>query len=92
MTIQRRYGGFSHPPRGTPVDEHSMAVRLRRARRIAKVTSRELADLLGIEVMTIRRIENGHRTTRPKSLKLVEMWVTRIEPRVEDIHGDFDGK
>jgi DNA-binding XRE family transcriptional regulator len=85
MPIQRRFGGFTLPPRGTPIDEHALSTRLRRARRIAKVTHRELADLLGIELMTIRRIEQNYRVTRPKSQELVEMWITRIEPRVEEI-------
>lgn len=85
MPIQRRYGGFTLPPRGTPIDEHSLGTRLRRARRIAKITHRELADLLGVELMTIRRIENNYRVFRPKAQELVEMWISRIEPRVEEV-------
>lgn len=86
MTLLARFGGYTIPPRGTPIDEHSLATRLRRAKRIAKITNRELANLLGIELMTIKRIEQNYRTTRPKSVELVEMWITRVEPRpVEEL-------
>lgn len=86
MTLLARFGGYTIPPRGTPIDQHSLATRLRRAKRIAKITNRELANLLGIELMTIKRIEQNYRTTRPKSVELVEMWITRVEPRpVEEL-------
>lgn len=59
---------------------HPLSTRLKRTRKIHKLTQRQLADLLGVGKRTIDQLEEFNRYPyQPATLQLIEMWVVRNE-------------
>lgn len=60
-----------------------LALSLRRTRKVAKVTQCQLAELLGVQRLTISRLENGHRIPHPPTRRLIEVWIEQHKEREE---------
>src|ERR1700743_913448 len=79
MTIMRRWGGAKIHC-GEVVESHQLSVRLKRTRRIEKLTTGQLAKQLGLKRGTIARLECGRgKPLSPEKIRVVEMWVASRE-------------
>lgn len=61
-----------------------LALALRHTRKVARVTQKQLAELLGITKLTVLRLENGHQVPHPPTRRLIEMWIEQHKQREEE--------